>query len=143
MKKTLLLFATGLLFITSCKNDDDENQIVGTWYINKYVTQFGDGTSETETPDTCEKQSNLIFAADNNVQSNEYYTSGSSSCELDRTSGTYSYDESTRLLSWVIDGENLSVNVTTLNSSELVFVSDEGDYDGDGKNDKYLVYLKK
>lgn len=145
MKKLLLIAICSLFVTTSCRKDDDEKKvdlIVGTWKLNKQVTQYGNGTSETENPNSCEAQSNFVFASDKNLLSNEYYSSGTS-CVLDDTSGTYSYDETTKLLTLILDGDNNSVKVETLNSNELIISVEEGDLDGDGKTDKFLTYLKK
>lgn len=145
MKKLLLIAICSLFVTSSCRKEDDEseaNLIVGTWKLNKQVTQYGNGTSQTDTPSQCEAQSNFVFAADKNLLSNEYYNSGTS-CLLDDESGTYSYDQATQLLTLVLDGENTSLKVETLNSSELIVSVEEGDIDGDGKTDKYLTYLKR
>ncbi len=145
MKKLLLIAVCSLFVATSCRKDDEENEanlIVGTWKLNKQVTQYGNGTSDTDTPNPCEAQSNFVFAADKNLLSNEYYNSGTS-CLLDDSSGTYSYDPATKLLTLVLDGDNTSVKVETLNSNELIISVEEGDIDGDGKTDKFLTYLKK
>ena len=56
MKKLIILASASLFAFTSCKKDDDEdmNSIVGEWKLNKTEIKYGNGSSESETPNTCE-----------------------------------------------------------------------------------------
>lgn len=129
--------------VTSCKNDDEETPlIVGTWKLNKTVINYANGTSNIETPNSCEAKTEIIFNADNSLISNEYYNSGSS-CVLDDATGNYSYNQSASKVSITLDGTTDDFNILSLTTSELVIRGQDDDYDGDGNNDQFIVHLKK
>lgn len=146
MKKLILLASACLLVTTSCRKDDDENQstsaIVGTWKVEKFVMAYGNGETEATIPDACRGKSNLVFTSDNKVTGNDYFNNAGS-CILESISGTYSYDDNTKVLKFTADGEDDYTKVEKLNSSELVIMYGEGDFDGDGKTDKEYIYYKK
>lgn len=144
MKKILILAVVAGFAITSCKNDDEETPpIVGTWKINKSTYKYGDGTSDTEIPDACESKSNFTFKEDGVLINDEYYISGSSTCTPDYSTGSYSYNENEKNLYLNFDGSTETFKVITLNNSELVLAGEKDDYDGDGTDDDFTLYLKK
>ena len=144
MKKLILLASVSLFAFTSCKKDDDEdmNSIVGEWKLNKTEIKYGNGSSESETPNTCEANTKFTFGSDNKVTSKVYYSVGSA-CQSETLSGTSSYDSGSKILTLTESGETQTYSVTTLTSSEFVLLSDSDDYDGDGKVDREYLHFKK
>lgn len=146
MKKLILLASACLFLNTSCRKDDDDNEsisdIVGTWKIEKWVVAYGNGSNETDTPNACEAKSNVIFGSDNKLTGNDYF-GNEGSCVLESTNGTYSYDANTKVLKLSAEGEDNYTKVEKLNSSELVVIFSEDDFDDDGKMDKEYIYFKK
>lgn len=145
MKKNLLLAAGATLVLaTSCRKDDEDLEAInGTWYIAKYVTVYGNGTTDTDTPDACESKTNIILDSDSNFTINGYYQDAGN-CKSELNKGKYVYDSSSKSLKFThSDGETEYYDVESLSSSELVLIEEEGDFDDDGKNDKDLVYLRK
>ncbi|TDX87196.1 lipocalin family protein [Epilithonimonas xixisoli] len=144
MKKLILLASVSLFAFTSCKKDDDEetNSIGGDWKLNKTEIKYGNGSSESETPNTCEAQTTFSFKNDNKVTSKVYYNDGTR-CISDTYTGNYSYDSDSKILTLTESGETDTYSVTTLTSSEFVLLSDSDDYDGDGKVDREYLHFKK
>jgi len=145
MKKLLLLAASGLLMFTSCKKDNDDEEmasIVGTWKLNKTELKLGNGTTTSVTPNSCEAQTSFTFSNDGKATSKVYEKVGTS-CLSDTYTGNYSYDSSKKLLTVTESGETQVFEVANLTNSEFVILSDSDDYDGDGKTDKsYLHFMK-
>jgi len=143
MKRILVLaIAAGFVFSSCKKDDDDQNLIVGTWKVNKFVYKYGSGSSETEIPDACEAKSTVAFKEDGSVTSNDYYTS-SGNCVSDNDNGTYSYNESGKTLAINLGDGTVNFRVLNLTGSELALQGENDDYDGDGKDDEYIVYFKR
>ena len=145
MKKLLFIAASGLLMFISCKKDNDDEEmasIVGTWKLNKTELKFGNGTTTTVTPNSCEAQTSFNFSNHGKVTSKVYEKVGTS-CLSDTYSGTYSYDAGKKLLTLTEDGDTEVFEVSSLTASEFVILSDADDYDGDGKTDKsYLHFMR-
>ncbi|MCD9853152.1 lipocalin family protein [Epilithonimonas sp. JDS] len=145
MKKLILLASAGLFLATSCRKDDDDNPqdlLVGTWTIEKYVVEYGNGTTESDAPTTCTGKSNLIFGSDGKYTSNDYYDSGSN-CDLESNIGTYSYDNNTSTLTVSANGASDNSKIEKLTNSQLIILFGESDFDDDGKTDKQYIYYKK
>ena len=144
MKKLLLLASVSLVTITSCKKDDDDEtiSITGMWKLNKTEVKYGNGSTESETPNSCEAQTTFTFGNDGKLTSKMYENNGSN-CISDTYTGTYSYDSSNKLLTVTQSGYTESYEVASLTSSELIIVSDSDDYDDDGKIDKEFTHFKK
>ena len=145
MKKLLFIAASGLLMFISCKKDNDDEEmasIVGTWKLNKTELKFGNGTTTSVTPNSCEAQTSFTFSNDGKATSKVYSKVGTS-CVSDTYTGTYSYDSNKKLLTLTEDGDTEVFEVSSLTASEFVILSDSDDYDGDGKTDKsYLHFMR-
>ena len=143
MKKLLLMAVVAGFALTACKKDDDEvPSIVGTWKVNKYTYKYANGKFETETPDACEAKTNITFKEGGSLINDEYY-SGSGTCKSDYSTGTYNYKENEKDLYVSLDGNTMRFKVITINNFELVLLGEKDDYDGDGKDDEYTMYLKR
>lgn len=145
MKKLLFIAASGLLMFISCKKDNDDEEmasIVGTWKLNKTELKFGNGTTTSVTPNSCEAQTSFTFSNDGKATSKVYSKVGTS-CVSDTYTGTYSYDSNKKLLTVTESGSTEVFEVSSLTASEFVILSDADDYDGDGKTDKsYLHFMR-
>ncbi|MBO6183725.1 MAG: lipocalin family protein [Chryseobacterium sp.] len=145
MKKILLLAVVVGFVFNSCKKDDDDDKshIVGTWKIEKYFYKYANGTSDTELPDACDSKTQITFKEDGSIINDEFSTGGNGACVSDYETGTYSYNESSKVLSINLGNSTDEFKVLTLNNSQLAFQDESGDYDGDGVNDVYIGYLKR
>lgn len=145
MKKLLFIAASGLLMFISCKKDNDDEEmasIVGTWKLNKTELKFGNGTTTSVTPNSCEAQTSFTFSNDGKATSKVYSKVGTS-CVSDTYTGTYSYDSNKKLLTVTESGSTEVFEVANLTNTEFVILSDSDDYDGDGKTDKsYLHFMR-
>lgn len=143
MKKILLLaVAAGFVFSSCKKDDDDQNLIIGTWKVNKFSYKYGNGSSETEIPDECAAKSTIVFKEDGALISNDYYKTGGN-CVSDNDTGTYSYNESGKTLAMNLEDNTINFKVLNLTNSELALQGENDDYDGDGTDDEYIIYLKR
>lgn len=144
MKKLILLASVSLFAFTSCKKDDDEEtiSIVGEWKLNKTEIKYGNGATESETPNSCESQTKFTFGSDNRLTSKVYYSTGTA-CLSDSFSGTYSYDSGSKILTVTEGGDTETFSVSSLTSSEFVLLNDRDDFDGDGKIDSEYLHFKK
>lgn len=143
MKKLILLAAVSLLAVTSCKKDDEEMiSITGTWKLSKNEVKFGNGTNESQTPNSCEAQTYFDFGNDGKLTSKVYEKVGTT-CTSDTYTGTYSYDADKHLLTVTESGYTNTNEVITLTASELVIQTDIDDFDDDGKNDKVYTYFAR
>lgn len=144
MKKLLLVASVSLVAITSCKKDDDDETISinGTWKLNKTEVKYGNGATESETPNSCEAQTSFNFGDDGKVTSKVYYNDGTA-CLSEMYNGTYSYDSGSKILKLTENGSTEIFEVASLTASEFVILSDSDDYDDDGKTDKEYLYFKR
>ncbi|WP_144283714.1 lipocalin-like domain-containing protein [Chryseobacterium echinoideorum] len=144
MKKLILAALAAGFVLTGCKKDDDDvASIVGAWKINKYTYKYANGTSDTEIPDACEAKTTITFKEGGTMISDEYYTNGSGTCTLDNSSGSYTYNENEQNLYVNLGDGTINFKVITINNSELVLAGEKDDYDSDGEDDDYTIYLKR
>ena len=141
MKKLILLAFVSAFVFNSCRKDDDNNEptIVGTWKLNKNIVKYGNGTSETITPNSCEAKTNITFANDGKYI-DVGYSDFSGECLNYTTIGTYFYNKQNKTLT-ITDDE--TVDIASLTSTELVVINEKYDSDGDGKLDYLYTYLTK
>ncbi len=144
MKKLIILASASLFVFSSCKKDDDEENIsiVGDWKLTKTEIKYGNGASESETPNNCEAQTTFTFGNDNKVTSKVYFNDGTA-CLSDTYTGTYDYDDNSNTLTLTENGYTDTYSVTSLTSSEFVLLSDSDDYDDDGKVDREYLHFRK
>ncbi|MFL9832885.1 lipocalin-like domain-containing protein [Chryseobacterium terrae] len=145
MKKILLLAVVAGFVFNSCKKDDDDDKslIVGTWKIEKYFYKYSNGTTETELPTECDSKTLVTFKEDGTLINDQFSSGGNGTCVSDYETGTYSYNESSKVLSINLGNNTDQFKVVTLNNSQLAFQDDNTDYDGDGLKDVYIAYLKR
>lgn len=145
MKKLLFIAASGLLMFTSCKKDNDDEEmasIVATWKLNKTELKFGNGTTTSVTPNSCEAQTSFTFSNDGKATSKVYSKVGTS-CVSETYTGTYSYDSNKKLLTVTESGNTEVFEVANLTNTEFVILSDSDDYDDDGKTDKIYMHFMR
>ena len=95
MKKTLFI-SLCLIAFSSCKSDDEETaSIVGDWKISKIEVKYGNGSTESLTPNNCEAQTTMYFKNDGKGGSKVYYLDGNI-CKSDSFNGTYTYDPNSK-----------------------------------------------
>lgn len=152
MKKMFFTAAATLVVLSACRNDDAEpvsqpvHPIVGTWKLNK--TTIFSGTNNTvlfsETTPACEANSTFQFGSDKKFLL-KTYSSATGSCALDGTeSGTYSYAESTKTLTFTFPDNTTETSVLqSLTNNEMQIIADEDDYNSDGTIDKMIVFMNK
>ena len=127
MKKILLLLAAFMLLVTiSCRGGDDNeaiNPIVGKWAMQKYsysYVQNGQTITEEDVANACERKSTVEFRADNKG-TDISYSDDSGTCVLESQSEfTYSYNQSTGMLTISSPDGTESVKVESLTNSEMV-----------------------
>lgn len=144
MKKKLLIL-TFLGLLSSCRNDNEqdnsESKIIGKWNFNKTVVKSGKNSSiilSTENFDSCHKKSTLEFTSNKMIEI--LYDLVSNTCILTSNESTnYSIDSNNNI---VFDGE--SSKIISVTSKELVLLDDDSyDFNHDGTNDQFLLYLDK
>lgn len=142
MKKITML-SLGVLAVMSCSSDDSTDEqvsIVGTWKEAKTVIYSGSNNAilDTEMPDACDKKNTYEFTSSGVLTSNIFYTKSDGTCGVDDTfTENYSYDPSTKKIT--VDGD--ITDVLALTQNELQIVADENDENGDGINDKMVMYF--
>ncbi|MDF2553751.1 MAG: hypothetical protein K0R77_3026 [Chryseobacterium sp.] len=141
--KKLLMMSLGVFALMSCSNDDateDQISIVGIWKESKTVIYSGTNNAvlSTELPDDCDKKNTYEFTSNGILNSKIFYTKSDGTCGEDGNfSESYNYDPATKKI--LIDGT--TTDVLQLNQNELQIVADENDENGDGVNDKMVMYF--
>ena len=144
MKKLILLAFVSAFVFNSCRKDDDNKPtFVGTWKVDKYVTVFGNGGSQTFTPNSCEAKNSITFTNDGKIISVEYGNNYTGECVSNTINGTYFYNEQNKTIAMYGDEVN-TYEIASITDAELVFINKPSyDYDGDGKVDQDYIYYKK
>lgn len=122
-KALMLLFAAGILLITSCKTEDDEDGIAGTWKVTAATfnpaVDFGAGPVTDAYPlmfaNACD-QDDLIIFQDNGVQIDDEGTTKCNSADPQQTTGTYSYSGTTLT---IYNSDTITITNVNLTSSTL------------------------
>ncbi len=149
MKKFILpsIFAFGLLF--SCSNDDDSSidnaNIVGTWSLVKYQTQYSKDNhiEDDEIADECSAKSTYSFSKENVFSLIEYYKSGGTCKSYTNNDGTYN-GAGKKLTIHYGPEDNDEAEIVKLTKNELILKADYGeDLDGDGKDEINIIVLKR
>ena len=152
MKKNFLLAFATIFLLTSCGNDDNENNqngikpIVGTWKMSK--TMIISGSNNTILRSThitgCEAQNTFEFGQNQNF-SIKYYTKNNIECIADGFDiGTYQYSENSKMLTFTYsDSVVESAVVHSLSTTEMMTVDHIEDYNDDGVNDTSVIVFKK
>lgn len=141
-----MMLSLGVAIVMSCSSDDDatdsQASIVGTWKESKTVIYNGSNNAvlDTELPDECDKKNSYEFTSAGQLNTTIYYTQSGGVCAIDGTdSEAYTYNSETKKI--VVNGE--TTDVLSLTSNELQIVVDLNDENGDGIDDKVVMFLYK
>lgn len=155
MKKGVLALAVLVLTVNSCRSDSNDNGVsnsptnfVGTWKMVKNVKVSGRDNSviSSTTSFGCFASNTFQFATDYKFNFKLFDSLNGAPCALVETRiGTYSYNVNSKILSFVYsDNTTENVQIESLTDSEFVTIEDlNADYNGDGINDKEMVYFHK
>ena len=148
--KKLLLVAVAVVSLTACSRNSgaDEQQafpLVGTWkYVRTEIISGADAsTLYTGIPNECESKSTLEFKEDGRHIDNEFIELGiGGRCVNDGDwNSKYEYNPITKILN--ITYSNGSVEqkkVLLLDATNLHLIPEVYDYDGDGIDDKVIMF---
>ncbi|REC53731.1 hypothetical protein DRF62_12265 [Chryseobacterium piscium] len=152
MKKNFLLAFATLLLLSSCGNDDNENNqnvikpIVGSWKMSKTMMISGANNAilQSSPVSGCEALNTFEFGQ-NQSFSIKYYTKNNMECITDGfDTGTYQYSENSKMLTFTYsDSMVKSVVVYSIDSAEIMTVDHIEDYNDDGVNDTSVILFKK
>lgn len=150
MKKLVLLIGS-VFMLTACNDDDgnSSNSIVGDWSPEKSEIISGkDKTTilDVDIPSICEKNNVAGIKPDGIFETLLYDLNQSGECVMsEKITGTYTYDEQTKVFINKVEGEEAKVyGVLELTSTNLKIQDLNGeDYDRDGVNDIEIIYMKR
>lgn len=137
------MLTLSVVALMSCSNDDDTNNevsIVGTWKESKTVVYNGTNNVvlATELPDDCDKKNTYDFTNSGKLHTKIFYTKSDGTCGEDGNStANYTYDAAGKKIN--VDGE--ISDVLSLTNNELQVVVDMNDENGDGVDDKVVLFL--
>ena len=115
MRKILFSLLTGGIILLGCSKDTDNNaSIIGTWNVNVVTSQFYLNNVLQGTDTTTE--GSLEFDSDGSFTSTD---SGGT------TTGTYTYNTSSKELTVISGGDTSNATVTNLTSNNLHFKEDQ------------------
>lgn len=146
MKRKIIFFSL-LLILFNCNRDRDspepdsvEKNILGVWIIDKWEYKYGNGSSEIFPYGDCfGKPSTYEFLNNQTVKVIMYMSGGMTICEPNYYTWNYIYDSKNNKLN--LNGEDRPI--LSLTENKLTFIMRKYDYDNDGKEDQWIVYLKK
>lgn len=115
MRKFLFLVLTSGIVLLGCsKNNDNPASIVGTWNVNK-ITALTYLNNQPTGGDTT-TEGNIKFDSNGGVSSTD---------STGTTTGTYTYNTSSKLLTIISDSDTTEATVTNLTSNNLHFKEDQ------------------
>ena len=149
MKK--LLLAAVVVSLTTCSrnNGTDEitpepvSPIVGTWrHVRTEIVSGADGsTLSTRVPDECESQNTLEFRGDGKHIDKEFIKVGGQCTQDGDEESRYDYNPATKILKFTYsDGSVEQEEVLLLDTTNLHLIPEVYDYDGDGVDDKVIMF---
>ncbi|MDY0932021.1 lipocalin family protein [Chryseobacterium sp. CFBP8996] len=152
MKKNFLLAFATIFLLTSCGNDDNENNqnaikpIVGNWKMSRTMMISGSNNAilRSSPVSGCEALNTFEFGQ-NQSFSIKYYTKNNMECIADGfDTGTYQYSENSKMLTFTYSDSMVESSVVhSLNSIEMMTVDHIEDYNDDGVNDTSVILFKK
>mgnify|MGYP000448335763 FL=1 len=146
--KKLLLAAVAVVSLTACSrnNGADEQQafpLVGTWkYVRTEIISGTDGsTLNTRVPDECGSQNTLEFRVDGKHIDKEFIKVGGQCTQDGDEESRYDYNSATKILKFTYsDGSVEQEEVLLLDATNLHLIPEVYDYDGDGVDDKVIMF---
>lgn len=149
MKKQLLLFAFSALALTSCKDDDlqayEMDMMKGDWKeVKREVISGKDNKTvlDTEIITGCAAKNTLFFKTDFTMSYTAYIGTGTDCHVSQKTTGSYTYDQETKILGFkVADEDPQNYRIDILTSKDLRVAELFGSYDKDGDKIPDVTYV--
>ncbi|SIT05061.1 Lipocalin-like domain-containing protein [Chryseobacterium ureilyticum] len=149
MKKQLLLFAFSALALTSCKDDDlqayEMDMMKGDWKeVKREVISGKDNKTvlDTEIITGCAAKNTLFFKTDFTMSYTAYIGTGTDCQVSQKTTGSYTYDQETKILGFkVADEDPQNYRIDILTSKDLRVAELFGSYDQDGDKIPDVTYV--
>ena len=146
--KKLLLAVVAVVSLTACSrnNGTDEQQafpLVGTWkYVRTEIISGADGsTLNTRVPDECGSKNTLEFRVDGKHIDKEFIKVGGQCTQDGDEESRYDYNSATKILKFTYsDGSVEQEEVLLLDATNLHLIPEVYDYDGDGIDDKVIMF---
>lgn len=122
--KRLILLLLPILFLFSCRNDENvssNNQFVGTWQPVSLKSTASNGQNSEYLFTDCEKKSALVLNSDKKGTLSGYSQDDNGNCQAQGVLNfTYEYKESSKILTLKTGYEDMPYEVKSVTSTQLV-----------------------